>query len=266
MDKAFTKGLQVIEALARSESSRGITGLATELGLTKSNVHRLLGTLQVHQLVAQNPSDSTYTLTTRLWELGSLVVARLDLSKVASGPMSELAASTGETVHLSILDGAEVIYISKIESLHAVRAYSRVGGRAPAWSVATGKALLAHLPSASLASLGPSLTPFTETTIATVEGLIQECGRIRARGYAVNRGEWRADVFGIGAPIADRSGTIIAAVGISGPASRLRPKHIKAHAPAVVKAAHDISVALGASLGERADRLGPRVGHAAIAG
>ena len=245
MDKAFTKGLKLIEALANSEEPRGITNLANELELTKSNVHRLLVTLQTQGYVHRVGANSAYGLTSKLWELGALVISRLELSQVAHEPMAALAAKTGETVHLSILDDYEVIYINKIESLHAVRAYSRVGGRAPAWCVATGKALLAHAPAELIASLALHLSAFTPLTLVDPAALAREFERIRAQGYASNRGEWRADVCGIAAPVRDNSAKVVAAIGVSGPAARLKPATLKAYAPEVVKAASTISAALG---------------------
>lgn len=74
MDKAFIKGLRLIEALAHSEKPRGVTELAAELGLTKSNVHRLLATLVAQGYVHQDPQYSTYALGTKIWELGSHVI------------------------------------------------------------------------------------------------------------------------------------------------------------------------------------------------
>lgn len=245
MDKSFVKGLRLIEALAASEGSRGITSLALELDLTKSNVHRLLSTLQAQGFVRHAEAGGTYVLTPKLWELGASVMSRLELTQVAQEPMAALAAKTSETVHLSILDGHEVIYINKIESLHAVRAYSRIGGRAPAWSVATGKALLAHAPVDLVESLLPRLSAFTPATVTEPGTFLRELERTRTQGYAINRGEWRSDVCGVAAPVRENTGKIVAAVGISGPAIRLSPARLKAYAPEVVQTAGTISVALG---------------------
>lgn len=245
MDKAFTKGLKLIEALANSEEPRGVTSLASELELTKSNVHRLLATLQMQGYVRHVGVNGAYGLTSKLWELGALVTSRLELSQVAQEPMAALAAKTAETVHLSILDGCEVVYINKIESLQAIRAYSRIGGRAPAWCVATGKALLAHMPAQMIDALAPRLSAFTPTTLVDRDALVREFERIRGLGYAINRGEWRADVCGIASPVWDNSVKVVAAIGISGPAARLKQAKLKAYAPEVVQAASTISTALG---------------------
>jgi len=245
MDKAFVKGMQVIEALARSDTPRGITSLASELQFTKSNVHRLLATLTAHGYVRQQEPNAGYLLGPKLWEMGSLVMSRLDVTKVAHSSMAALAADTGESVHLSILDGAEVIYIDKIDSLHAVRAYSRVGGRAPAWCVATGKAMLAYSPDEALSALAPHLSRFTDATIFELDELRHDLERVRAQRYAVNRGEWRKDVCGVAVPVRDSSSKVIAAIGISGPAARLKARQIKQFAPEVLKAGAAISTALG---------------------
>ena len=79
MDKAFIKGLRLLEALALSDQPRGVTDLARDLKFTKSNVHRLLATLQTQGFVRQVPPHSTYELTTKLWILGSHVIQRLSL-------------------------------------------------------------------------------------------------------------------------------------------------------------------------------------------
>ncbi len=245
MDKAFTKGLLLIEALARSDAARGISSLAADLELTKSNVHRLLSTLVAHDYVRQQETNSAYLLGPKLWELGALVMSRLDVAKVAHGSMAALATATGESVHLSILDGPEVIYIDKIDGLHAVRAYSRIGGRAPAWCVATGKAMLAFAPPEVVRAVEPHLSQFTDATVADMDALRAELQRIRTQRYAINRGEWRKDVCGIAVPVYDTSRRVIAAVGISGPAARLKTRQIKVFAAEVMKAGEAISAALG---------------------
>ncbi len=110
------------------------------MGLTKSNAHRLLQTLVGCGYVRNLAQSGRYELTLKVWTLGAAVVGRLDLKTVASEYMERLCQLSGETVHLSVLDGAEVMYIDKIDSPQPVRAYSRIGGRVPAYCVATGKA------------------------------------------------------------------------------------------------------------------------------
>ena len=137
MDKTFVKGLTLLELLAKSTKERGVSELAREMGLTKSNVHRLLTTLQAQGYVRQLPHNSAYELTSKLWELGGLVRSRLDVGKVSHGPMAALENATGESVHLSIMDGYDVVYVDKLDGTHPIKAYTTIGGRAPVWCVAT---------------------------------------------------------------------------------------------------------------------------------
>lgn len=247
METTLLKGLVVLEALAVSREPRGVTEFAHELGLQKSNVHRLLQTLAAAGFVRQDPESGRYQCTLKLFELGTLIADRLDVVTVARPHIAALAHRTAETVHLSVLDGAEVVYVDKIDSPQPVRAYSRVGGRAPAYGVATGKALLAFSSAfpASLVDITARLHAHTPRTLTEPDALERELLRARTKGFAVNRGEWRESVGGIAAPIFGRSPDPVAAVGISGPIARLTATRMRDFAPHVVATANAISRALG---------------------
>ncbi|MBS0445882.1 MAG: IclR family transcriptional regulator [Proteobacteria bacterium] len=243
MNTTFVNGLALLEALAHAGGPCGVTELARELGLTKSNVHRLLRTLSERGYVSS--ASGRYEITLRLWELGVEVLDKLDVKRVALDPMEKLAALTGETVHLSILDHGEVVYIDKVDSPQPVRAYSKIGGRAPAYCVATGKALLAHSAAAVVDAVARDLRRHTPNTITDAAELRAELRRAVEQGYAINRGEWRDGVCGLAAPIRDGRGRVIAAIGISGPVDRLKARVMKQCAPAVVEAARATSARLG---------------------
>jgi DNA-binding IclR family transcriptional regulator len=245
VDKAFIKGLRLIEALAASESPRGVTELAHELQMTKSNVHRLLTTLQREGYVRQTAALGSYEMTPRLWEYGCRVMARFDLARYGREAMRQLSEATRETVLLSILDELDVVYLDKIEGAHDVRAYSRIGGRAPAWCVATGKAMLAYAPAEALAGVEARLHPHTARSIATRAELDIELAAVRRQRYAVNAGEWRAGVCGVAAPVFNGAGAVVGAIGVSGPAQRLHPRQIKKLAGHVLDAADTLALALG---------------------
>lgn len=238
MNNTLRKGLQVLELLAGTSGSLGVTRLAEATGLGKSNVHRLLQALVDDGYVAQTP-DGEYRATLRVWELGQLVIRRLDVRTFAEPLMYRLLEKTRESVHLSILDGADVIYVHKLDSPEPVRSYSEVGGRAPAYAVATGKALLAYASDAQLASVAARLRRHTPSTMATIDDLQRDLRQVRQRGYSVNRGEWRDSVWGIAAPITVPEGIALAAIGISGPAERIRAK-AKDWAALVIDAAREV--------------------------
>lgn len=240
MNNTLVKGLLMLEALARSEQPMGVTELATALGIPKSNVHRMLQALVELRYVLRDEDRGTYRASVRLWELGSAVLARLDLRTTALAQMEALLERTRETVHLSVLDGDEVVYVHKLDSPEPVRAYSQIGGRAPAHCVATGKAMLAYESDAFLRSLSQRLTRHTERTITDPGEFMREMARVRSTGHAVNRGEWRESVVGIAAPIRGSDGRVLAALGISGPAERIKPSAFKALAAHVIAAADGV--------------------------
>lgn len=257
MDKTFHKGLLLLEALVRSDRPRGVTDLATELGLNKSNVHRSLATLKSLGYVRKNLETEGYEMTLRLWELGSNIINRLSLKPAAFPFMQGLAERTRETVHLSVLDGLEVVYIDKIDSPEPVRAYSAIGGRAPAYCVATGKSLLAFQQDAVIAGLLFSkLKAHTEQTIVKKGDFLKEMARIRQNGYSVNRGEWRATVRGLAAPIFGAGNRPVASIGLSGPGERLNDNRTRQFVPIVLAAGEAISRGFGYT----ADTYPPAVG------
>lgn len=245
MNNTLVKGIALLEMLAHSDRPLGVTELAARAGLGKSNAHRLLQALVELGYARHDADAGTYSVSIRLWELGSAVLANLDLRRVAEPWMQRLLEDTRETVHLSVLDGDEVVYVHKLDSPEPVRAYSQIGGRAPAHCVATGKALLAWQPPALLEALAARLAPHSPNTIVAPAAFLDEMTRIRTAGFATNRGEWRASVWGVAAPVHGPDGAVIAAVGVSGPAERLRGARLKALGADVVSAARAIEAALG---------------------
>jgi len=245
MDKTLAKGLQVLEALAHSRGPRGVSDLAAELALPKSNIHRTLQTLCETGYVFAVGRGS-YDCSFKLFELGSAVSARVDIYAVAESQMQQLVSVTRETAHLAVLDGLEVLYLRKVESPEPVRAYSQVGGRAPAHCVASGKALLAYQPDEVLAALPERLESHTASTLDSRAALLDCLATTRARGYAVNSGEWRDTVGGVAAVVLGADGRPVASLGISGPLERVEPAQDD-HVKQVVDAARRVSELLGCS-------------------
>jgi DNA-binding IclR family transcriptional regulator len=246
VNNTLIKGLGLLEVLAHSDRPMGVTELAVQMSIGKSNVHRLLQALVELGYVRRDEGNGSYAASIKLWELGTAVLTHLDLRRAAQSWMEWLLERTRETVHLSVLDSDEVVYVHKLDSPEPVRAYSQIGGRSPACCVATGKAMVAWLPPAQIEVLSRRLQAWSPRTLTNPLEFMREMERIRTQGFAVNRGEWRESVGGVAAAVRDPSGAVCAAVGVSGPIERIRPSSFKTLALDVIQAADGISETLRA--------------------
>jgi len=247
MEKTVVKAIRVLESLALSPRPRALGEIAAACDMTKSNAHRLLHTLSELHYVRQVPESRSYEATLRLWELGMRVFDRFDIRGVASPILQDLQERTGESVHLSIFDDGDAVYIDRIDSRQAVRAYIRIGDRVPAYCTATGRAMLSCLGEAEIAAASRDMRQHTALTVSTPEALADALAAVRDKGYALTRGEWREGVVGVAAPIRSQSGMVVAGVGVAGPAERMGEADIRNATAAVLRAATDISNALGFS-------------------
>jgi DNA-binding IclR family transcriptional regulator len=243
MEKTVAKAIKLLEALAAHERPQRVTELARELGIAKSNVHRLLQTLIELGHVRQN-EHGLYLASIRLWEFGSQVAGRLAIQRAAGDHLKRLAAATAEESQLAMLDGTDTVYLQAIEAVHPVRVASVLGRRVSLHCTAVGKAILAYQPDAVIRATTRQLHSFTPRTITTSERLRAELAEIRRRGYAMNLGEWHAGIHGIGAPITSPDGTVGAAVSVIGPAERMQARKLRELAPKVVEAAEAIALSL----------------------
>lgn len=234
--------LDVLESLERGE--RGVSDVARELGVAKSNVHKILSNLEERGYVRSG--DHRYRLGLRLWQLGASAVSGLGLRQVALPFMEKLTEVTGEGALLSVYDRGDVTYLEKVSSPQPVVTTTRIGGRSPAFCTATGKAILAWLPDSDVdEALSRPLTKFNDATVTDPDLIRVDLSAVRKHGYAVNHGAWRGEIHGVAAPIRDYSGGVVAALGVAGPAFRFGEQGVEALAPEVVTASEDISRELG---------------------
>jgi IclR family KDG regulon transcriptional repressor len=217
---SLERGLRILGEFTIAKSL-SVSELARRTGTSRSTVSRLAKALADQGYLERDPTTQAYQLGLRLWELGSLVTQRLDYFELARRALGFLSEKTGETIHFSTLDGRDVVYLDKIEGTQAIVAYTRMGGRAPAYAVASGRAMLSRLsPDDIIALYPPVLVGFTPHTITDRDKLIDTLKAERGLGYSVNRGEYRADVGGVAAAITSPTGPI-AALGVTAPISRL---------------------------------------------
>jgi IclR family KDG regulon transcriptional repressor len=247
MDSTLAKGLAVLEWLARAGRDCRVIEVAQAFGVPRSNAHRTLQTLVECGWATQDAATSTYRASMKLFELGAQTGAAADLPARLRPLLARLAQASGETIHLAALDGAEILYLDKFDSPLPVAAYSRIGGRAPAACVASGKALLAALRHdlAGLQLMVGTLVAHTPKSITDHGVLLAELDRVRTRGFAENREEWRTGVCGLGAPVFDARGQAVLAVGMSVPSIRFARTQARALSEMLLACARDASHMLG---------------------
>src|SRR5882724_12814824 len=143
---SLATSVRLHKAFSEEQVEIGISDLAKRLGVAKSTVHRLAVTLVADGMLEQNPDTGKYRLGLSLFRLGSLVRRRMNVSNEARPLLQELRERVNETVHLAVLDGAEIMYVFNLESTQAIRMRSDVGVRKPAYCTAEGQVLLAYQP------------------------------------------------------------------------------------------------------------------------
>jgi IclR family transcriptional regulator, KDG regulon repressor len=222
----LAKGLDILEALAELDEI-GLSDLARRLKVNGPTLFRILATLVAKGYVQKDAGTSRYRLTLKTWELGAKAVARIALRDRARPYLERLAAETGETVHLSLLQGNGIVIIDKVDSRQPVRVDTFVGQRAPAHCSATGKAILAFDPEALRAVLTSGLAQFTSTTITERRALDRELAEVRKVGWASNREEWRPGVCAVAVPIRNTTGTGAAALSITVPTARFAARAVR---------------------------------------
>jgi IclR family transcriptional regulator, KDG regulon repressor len=246
VEKTVMKALQVLEALARSDRPRGVSELARELGFSKSNAYRLLDTLRATSYVNRVNGGTSFELSLKMWHLGSKMMTRLDVKATAVPYLKELRDKTQETARLTVLSGDHGICIEQIETQLPMRIQTPIGGSLLLYCSATGKAMLAFQSKEFVERVAASMQKFTPATVDSEKSLCAELDRIRKDGFAINDGERMPGVCGVGAPLVNSAGHVVAAIGISGPAERLNQRALRNHGPLVRDVAGRLSHDLGA--------------------
>jgi IclR family transcriptional regulator, KDG regulon repressor len=241
--QVLDRSLAIIDALANARDDASLAELAEKVKLHKSTVHRLTSILERHRIVERDSQTGRYRLGLRLFELGSLAMARFDIRDRAHSHLEKLLYEVNETVHLCVLDAGEVLYLDKMEPVRSVRMASYIGRRNPAHCTSVGKAMMAFLPEEETDNIlrqhgMKRLTPMTITSPAELKADLKQT---RDRGYAIDNEETLEGVRCVGAPVLDHSGRPIAAISISAPAFRLPMDKVSVAAAAVCRVAAALS-------------------------
>ena len=246
--QAIERAVSILNVFSVDEPELGVTEIAERVGLHKSTVHRFMVNLDAAGLVERNPRSGRYRLGLHIFELGGLVMQRMNLWDEALPFLEGLVRDTGETGHLAVLEGGEAIYIERVEARRPLRVPSAIGRGYPAHATNLGKVLLADLPRERVVEIVAThgLASYTRNTITDLPQLEAELERIRIQGYAIDDEEYDEGLRCIGAGVRDHSGRVVSALGIGGPVTRITPERVEELAQLVMTAATGLSRRLGA--------------------
>ncbi|GAA4994432.1 IclR family transcriptional regulator [Yinghuangia aomiensis] len=244
---AVTRAFDILERFLDHDGPLSAPEIVRQTGLPRTTVHELLATLVARRYLVQE-STGGYRLGVRLYQLGSRYADQLDLASEGQQAARRVAEACGETVHVAVLEGADVIYIAKVDSTHAVRMVSAAGRRLPAHCTAVGKMLLAALPDEELRALVPEDAPLaalTPQSITEPAALYAALDDIRAEDRAFEDRESNLDVSCVAAPVRDETGKAVAALSISVPTIRWNDERRTELVRLATEGAAELSARLG---------------------
>jgi IclR family KDG regulon transcriptional repressor len=215
--------LDVLETLG-ADGSQTLADLTRHVGISKTTVHRVCGALLERGWVVRDPGTGAYALGIRA--IGISAAAAENPIVVAFRPRAaELLALHNEAVHLTVLDGEDSLFVAKAETTHDVRLVSAIGSRLPAFASASGRVLLADLPSEVIEITytdRPLVTP-TGRDLGGVRDLVSLLARVREDGFAENIEDTALGLHCIAVPVRDGRGRALAAMTVCVPIGRIAP-------------------------------------------
>ena len=245
MMSGVTRTITILEVLSK-KGAINLESLSKETGLPKATLLRFLSTLSSLGYVCRDDADR-YSLTLRLFSIGSRALSRIDLISKARPFAKELCQELGETVHMGILEDNSAVYVLKEESSYTLRMYSRVGKVIPLYCTAIGKIFLSEKSDKELETYfkATHLKPFTVHTIRTPEALKEQLELIKKRGWSIDDQEHEENIMCIGAPIRDYTGAVVAAMSVSWPLFRFNQADFEKTVAAITSATGKLSAILG---------------------
>lgn len=227
----------------------GLIELSNKLYMSKSTVFRFLQTMKELGYVNQDEVSEKYSLSTKLYGLGSRALGTYDLNKIANRHMHYLSEKLKETVHLAILDidSKSLIYIHKENYNYTLTMMSQVGKKAPLHCTGLGKALLAFSPEEVIDNIlkDYKYELYTTSTIKDEQTFRAELKIIKDQGYAEDINEHEEKIHCIAVPIFDQFDNSIAAISVSWSEFRYQNADIKQAFEEIYNCANLISKELG---------------------
>ncbi len=245
--QSLARGSTILREIVRRREGIGLAQLSKAVGLHSSTVFHLVRTLVALGYVRQDEATKAYRVGPLIFELANAAFDEAELASVASPLLDELAMRTGETSHLAIRSGSEIVVIARTDGAGAFRMAERTGITRPAHATALGKILLAAMtPDNFRLFLGLNdLRRLTPRTIVDPERLTEEIDKVRRAGIAYDEGEFHPEIRCVAVPVRNFTGQAIAALGLSTPIWRLSLNDLHEKATVLAAVAGTLSSSFG---------------------
>ena len=245
--QSLTRGLSILEGLARAEGGLTLTDIGLRVQLPPSTVHRLLATLEKMGYVYQAGELGRWYVGLQAFTVGSSFLSSRDFIAQSHPFMRRLMDQSGETVNLAILDGTEAVFVDQVQCREMMRTIVKLGSRAPLHASGVGKAMFASLPDDQIDAILKvrGLPRITGNTITTPETMWESVRVIRQRGWSFDDEEHALGTRCVAAPIYDEHAETLGAISLAGPSSRLPDERIRQLGPLVAHTAEELTHRFG---------------------
>lgn len=244
--QSLARGLAVITAFDADRPRQTLSEVSRATGLTRATARRFLHTLV--ELGYVDTAGSTFWLTPRVLDLGYSYLSSMPLSELAQPHLEKLSARLDESSSVAVLDGADIVYVGRVQVRRIMNIGITIGTRFPAFATSMGRVLLAALPPEELDErlAGADLRGVSPRGITDSEGLRAELAAVAERGWALVDQELEPGLRSLAAPVHDRDGRVVAALNVSTHAARYSIEQLRDElVPVVSDAARALSTDLG---------------------
>ncbi len=241
-----SKAMTVLEAFSPEQPEIGLSDMARLVKFDKATTLRLLSSMLAHGLIEKTEPGKLYRLGPAVQRLARIRSETLSFAEIAQPILDRLRDETGESCHISEASQTSLATVLAAHSAKALRINFTMGEIVPFHCTASGVIYLAFAPASVLDRVAKGPAPrVTNRSKTKASELREQVSQARERGFAINNGEFDAEAISVAAPLLDANGFAYASVSVASPQWRIDPKLLARHAQLVVRAARDLTVALG---------------------
>lgn len=212
--------ISILELISSESKGCKLTEISNRLGIPLGTLSPIVHTLKENKYLNYDENSQIYTLGIGLFEIGSRYMQCSHSFEDVTSILQEIVRRCGETTHFGILDGGNVLYLSKVDSTEPIRMYAAIGKRLPAYGTGIGKALLANCTLEDLHRMYPEgLQALTAHTITDFDELYRQLQEVKRTSLAYECEESNELIRCVAKPIY-KNNTIAAAISVSVPTFR----------------------------------------------